>query len=122
MIEYNAFGKTMYLFLIAPFILLWALVVIFLSGFITKIISVATLVKGALLVVMVGLTSIIALQIRQGFTDHWQYIGRPFLIGTVALGGAMNTLPVIYSKMKPTKRNLNSSDGVLLERCSCALY
>jgi hypothetical protein len=56
---------------------------------------------------MVALTGIVSIQVQQGFSDHWQYIGRPFLIGTVALGGAMNTLPVIYSRMVPTKRNLN---------------
>jgi hypothetical protein len=56
---------------------------------------------------MVVLTGIVSLQVKQGFSDSWQHIGRPFLIGTVALGGAMNTLPIIYSKMKPTRRNLN---------------
>lgn len=55
---------------------------------------------------MVVLTGIVSLQVQQPFSDSWQYIGRPFLIGTVALGGSMNTLPIIYSKMKPTRRNL----------------
>ncbi|KAL0479858.1 hypothetical protein AKO1_007364 [Acrasis kona] len=104
--SYDSIARRIFVFFIAPFIILWALVVIFANGPITKIISIATFIKGSLLVTMVVMTGFISAKVKQGFTDNWQYIGRPFLIGTVALGGAMNTLPIIYSKMRPTRRNL----------------
>jgi hypothetical protein len=65
-----------------------------------------------LLGVMVALVAFVGLtKASDGhWTDNWQYVGRPFLISTVALGGAMNTLPVIYSKVH------NSSPSLILYR------
>jgi amino acid permease len=93
-------------YLITPFVLICTLVVIFGHHFMQYFITAATLVKGTMLAVMVFLVGFIANHVGQESTNSWQYIGRPFLIGTVALGGAMNTLPVIYSKMKVTRRNI----------------
>lgn len=55
---------------------------------------------------MVVLVGVVGMTIDLDSYDNWQYIGQPFLIGTVALGGAMNTMPIMYSKMIPTKRNI----------------
>jgi hypothetical protein len=97
-----------YLLLIIPFILFWAMFVIGCSRIITKVISWATLVKGTLLLVMIGLVGVVANHINQSFTDNWSSIMRPLLVSTVALGGSMNTLPVIYAKMKPTVQSINA--------------
>lgn len=43
-------------------------------------------------IVMVGV--IVLGQSKGTWIDGWQYIGKPFLIGTVALGGAINTMYV----------------------------
>jgi hypothetical protein len=32
--------------------------------------------------------------------SDWKFIGKPFLLGTVALGGAINILPVTFSKIR----------------------
>ena len=48
---------------------------------------------------MVGIVSYLGIKIDEPSTDNWRYIGKPFLIGTVALGGAINVMPVIYSKV-----------------------
>lgn len=101
---FNISDKFMYL--ITPFVLICTLVVVLGHHFMQYIITGFTLIKGTMLVVMVMLVGYAAGQINVQSTNSWQYIGRPFLIGTVALGGAMNTLPVIYAKMKPTRRNI----------------
>ncbi len=33
-------------------------------------------------------------------TDNWLYVGKPFLISTVALGGATNVLPVVFQRVR----------------------
>lgn len=96
-----------YRFLISPFVIILTLVVIFGYRFVAGVISIFTLAKGCLLLVMVGIGGFLGFLIDQDYTDNFLNIGKPFLIGTVALGGAINTLPVIYGKMKPTKLNLH---------------
>jgi hypothetical protein len=93
-------------FFISPFVIVLALLVIFGYRFIRQIITWATLAKGSLLVIMVVLVGVVGFTVDLDSWDNWRYVGQPFLIGTVALGGAMNTLPVIYSKMIPTARNI----------------
>lgn len=96
-----------YRFLISPFVIILTLAVIFGYRFVAGVISIFTLAKGCLLLVMVGIGGVLGFMIDQEYTDNFLNIGKPFLIGTVALGGAINTLPVIYGKMKPTKLNLH---------------
>lgn len=96
-----------YRFFISPFVIILTLFVIFGYRYVTGIISIFTLLKGALLLVMVGIGGGLAFVINENFHDDFIHIGKPFLIGTVALGGAINTLPVIYGKMKPTKLNIH---------------
>jgi amino acid permease len=100
---------------IFPFVLICTLIVILGHYFMQYIITGLTIAKGSLLVILIFLVGYVATQIREVSTNSWQYIGRPFLIGTVALGGAMNTLPVIYAKMIPTRRNI-----IVFQACSCA--
>jgi hypothetical protein len=53
-----------------------------------------------LVIVIVGVIGLG--QAKGTWIDGWQYIGRPFLIGTVALGGAINTMYVFFiSKFIP---------------------
>jgi len=91
----SLFGiKDYYPFFIPGFVLVLTCLVIFVERFISHLISAATLFKGGLLLIMVALVGYVSSQTNLLFTDNFQYIGHPFLIGTVALGGVMNTLPV----------------------------
>lgn len=47
-----------------------------------------------MLIAMIGVVAYAGVVINLSFTDDWRYTGRPFLIGTVALGGAVNTIPL----------------------------
>lgn len=93
--------------LIPPFVIVLAAIVVLLQKFIQQVISLVTLAKGGLLVVMVMLVGVIGIQIGRSSTSEWLDIGNPFLISTVALGGAINTLPVIYGKIQnPSKQTI----------------
>jgi len=102
-----------YYFLILPFVALWVAVLIFGSKFIEIVISGFTLFKGLLLMLMILLTGIIALSVRNAdyAGSQWAYVGRPFLVGTVALGGAANVLPVVFAKLKMNKLSIRLFKG-----------
>eukprot|EP01104_Vermistella_antarctica_P019578 TRINITY_DN7734_c0_g1_i1.p1 TRINITY_DN7734_c0_g1~~TRINITY_DN7734_c0_g1_i1.p1 ORF type:complete len:399 (+),score=97.08 TRINITY_DN7734_c0_g1_i1:144-1199(+) len=92
--------------LIAPFVAILALLVTFFDVILQTVISVMTFVKGSLLVVMVAITAVVGYQVNNAISDDWLYSGQPFLIGTVALGGAVNLLPVVYCKIKFTREDM----------------
>ena len=60
-----------------------------------------------MLVLMIGVVGFVGFKVNVPFVDNWIFTGKPFLVGTVAIGGAINTLPIIYSKMQPNRRNIN---------------
>jgi len=90
---------TNYIYLILPFVALLTLVIIFGTRFITPIISFMTFTKGSVLVLVVFVTSIVGNHVNRTISDDWAFIGRPFLIGTVALGGAAYVIPVTFNKL-----------------------
>jgi amino acid permease len=93
-------------YLIAPFVVLLTLLCIFGSVVLQPVISVMTFLKGSLLVLMVLMTAIVGMQVQNETTDRWLYTGRSFLIGTVALGGAINVLPVVFAKLRWQRRTM----------------
>jgi hypothetical protein len=86
--------------LIIPFALIFGLLVIFGQRILNAVISVLTFLKGSLLIFLVLVTMWVGLKVQQPILDNWLYVGRPLLIGTVALGGAPFVLPVIFAKVK----------------------
>jgi len=91
-----------YIYFIAPLIFLLSSLIIFGSNILKGIVNTLTSIKGTLLVVMVIITGIAGYQINLPIINNWVHIGQPFLIGTVALGGAVGVLPVVYGKILPT--------------------
>jgi amino acid permease len=69
-----------------------------------SILSVATFIKGTLLVVLVGAAGIVATEAQVEFHDSWLHAARPVLITSVALGGAANILPVAFRSVDATRR------------------
>jgi len=116
MIVYSIAGPTSYaqlvgkkeyfVYLIGPFIFILALFVIVLHKCIRQIISVATIVKSSLLLLLILVGAIVGTQINRFSDSHWPQTLRPLLVATVTLGGVLNIFPVIYSKVMPTRRNI----------------
>ncbi len=63
------------------------------------IITVSTLIKGVILVVMVLLVGYVARQVNI-LRDTWQYIVRPFLIGTVPVINLLLLLLLLPERVK----------------------
>eukprot|EP01130_Rhizamoeba_saxonica_P017552 TRINITY_DN8535_c0_g1_i1.p1 TRINITY_DN8535_c0_g1~~TRINITY_DN8535_c0_g1_i1.p1 ORF type:complete len:508 (-),score=66.93 TRINITY_DN8535_c0_g1_i1:15-1538(-) len=82
------------------------LLIIFGKNYISYIISSLTMAKGSLLGALVCVTALVSLSVGESSINNFSYTGRTFLIGTVALGGAINTIPIIFSKVKNNARDI----------------
>jgi hypothetical protein len=103
-----------YEYLIVPFGIMCTVVIVFAGIIIQPIISIMTFAKGSLLVLMVIVTAVIAANINEPIINNWSHVGRPFLLGTVALGGSANVLPVVFAKAQMKR-------GDLLKLCIAAV-
>jgi len=103
---YNVLLKTNFSIVLLAFFIIFSAAIIFLVKYIQYAISFLTLSKGGLLVVMVLVTMIISNVAHENYIDDWRYIGKPFLLGTVALGGGVNIMPVSFSNVKLSKPNV----------------
>mmetsp|Transcript_17787 Transcript_17787/g.45282 ORF Transcript_17787/g.45282 Transcript_17787/m.45282 type:complete len:655 (+) Transcript_17787:119-2083(+) len=107
LISYSLAGSQAYakvigidpIYLLPVFVLGLTLLIIFGSWLLQPIISVMTFAKGTLLVLMVAVTAMVGMQAGLHINNQWLYTGQSFLIGTVALGGAINTLPIVFSRV-----------------------
>lgn len=105
----EAYGQLMgipYIYIITPFAVIFTLVIVIAYRWLQPVISVLTFGKGSMLVLMVVVTAIVGLEVNNPITNDWRYIGKPFLIGTVALGGAINILPIIFAKIHMNRRDI----------------
>ncbi|XP_072897207.1 uncharacterized protein [Hemitrygon akajei] len=66
---------------------------------IQPITSILTLAKGTLLIITVMVTFVVGSEIHQEISNDFSCIGKPFLMGTVALGGIVNVMPMLFSKI-----------------------
>jgi len=72
----------------------------------TSVVSAMTAIKGTLLVLMVAVTAYIAFTLDQTIINDYSYLADSFLMSTVALGGAVNVMPLIFAKVKQTRNNV----------------
>ena len=93
------------------FVVVFTLLVIYSFNFLRSIISVLTGIKVGFLMVVIFGVGAVASQIDLTFKEQWQYVGRPFLISTIALGNSVSALTIIYGKFKPTKSNVRALRG-----------
>eukprot|EP01129_Flabellula_baltica_P006641 TRINITY_DN2501_c0_g1_i1.p1 TRINITY_DN2501_c0_g1~~TRINITY_DN2501_c0_g1_i1.p1 ORF type:complete len:459 (-),score=46.93 TRINITY_DN2501_c0_g1_i1:23-1399(-) len=103
---YNILLNTNLQVVIITFTVGLTLVIIFLMKYIQYFISIMTFVKGSLLILVVLVTMIISDASDNSYVDNWAYIGQPFLIGTVALGGGYAILPFTFKKIHNRKVDL----------------
>ncbi|CAF2490501.1 unnamed protein product [Rotaria sp. Silwood2] len=92
-----------YIKMIPVFCWTWTFVIIFLHSFIQPIISVLTFLKGTLFTGTVVVTLLVGLKVQTPVTNDYKAIGDSFLMSTIALGGLMNVMPLMFSKLKQTR-------------------
>ncbi|KAL5005410.1 hypothetical protein ScPMuIL_018866 [Solemya velum] len=92
-----------YFFVIPVFVWVLTFAVVFALRFIQPIVSILTFFKGTLLLATVIVTFFVGAEIQREVQNDFVYIGAPFLMGTVALGGVVNTMPFMYSRIEPVQ-------------------
>lgn len=89
-------------------VFVWVLTccIVFALQYVQPVVSVLTFFKGSLLLGTVIVTFYVGASINRDITNDYTYIGAPFLMGTVALGGVVNVMPLMYSKISPIKEQI----------------
>lgn len=73
---------------------------------IQPITSLLTLLKGVLLIVTVVVTFAVGSEVGLHSSSDFSQIGKPFLMGTVALGGIVNVMPLLFSQISHNKTQI----------------
>ncbi|KAJ8277216.1 hypothetical protein GJAV_G00072720 [Gymnothorax javanicus] len=73
---------------------------------IQPITSLLTLLKGAMLIITVTVTFVVGSEVHQPITNDFSQIGKPFLMGTVALGGIVNVMPFLFSEISNNRTQI----------------
>lgn len=84
---------------------------------IRAIITGSTLLKGSLLIVMVGVVGYLASRVKVEPKSEWKETLQPLVLGSLALGGAMNAIPVFFRQCEYSRRAL----AAMLGTCIAAL-
>ena len=106
--------------MIPMFCTVLTVVVVFLQFLVQPVISILTLVKGCMFAACVVITFLVGAKVDSQYTDDWRAVGEPFLMGTVAIGGIINILPILFMRIKPRAdqiRKLNAA--VILGLTTC---
>ncbi|XP_035827472.1 uncharacterized protein LOC101853253 isoform X3 [Aplysia californica] len=91
-------------YVIPVFVWVLTTAIVFALSLIQPVVSVLTFVKGSLLLGTAMVTFYVGLTVAEEISNDFSYIGAPFLMGTVALGGVCNTMPYTFEKV-PFKKN-----------------
>lgn len=73
---------------------------------IQPITSVLTLLKGILLIVTVAVTFAVGSEVGLQSSSDFSQMGKPFLMGTVALGGIVNVMPLLFSQISHNRTQI----------------
>ncbi|EGG22399.1 hypothetical protein DFA_04518 [Cavenderia fasciculata] len=103
---YGQLFKVDHSYLIVPVIIIFTCIIIFGSEALQHIITLFTFGKGTLLVVIVFITGIISNSVEHEISNNWFDIGKSFLISTVALGGSVSVLPIVFPKLVFSKKEM----------------
>ncbi|CAF1025859.1 unnamed protein product [Adineta ricciae] len=103
---FTALFNIPYIKMIPIFCWTWTFVVVFLHSFIQPIISILTFLKGTLFTATVIVTLLVGLKIQNPVKNDYSAIGDSFLMSTIALGGLMNVMPMMFAKLKQTREEI----------------
>ena len=57
------------------------------------------------------MTLLVGLKIQNPVVNDFSAMGDSFLMSTIALGGLMNVMPLMFSKLKQTREEVIEIDG-----------
>ncbi|XP_064615193.1 uncharacterized protein LOC135479301 [Liolophura sinensis] len=94
--------------------------IVFALKLIQPVVSVLTFLKGTVLLGTVVVTFLLGTKIHNSISNDFSAVGDPFLMGTVALGGIFQTMPMLYEKIQPVPNQvINYRRSVLLGIITC---
>jgi hypothetical protein len=100
---------------IAPFVILFSLGLVIFARRIQPLVSTLTSFKCVMLIVMVAVVGYIGVErTRVSSTDDYSASGAPFLIGTIALGGVVNVMPVLFESVPMAKLALQQFRSAII--------
>lgn len=97
-----------YIYVIPVFVWVLTFLIVFALQLVQPLVSVLTFFKGSLLLGTVAVTFYVGSEINREIHNDFSAFGEPFLMGTVALGGVVNTMPLMYSKISPVKNQIQN--------------
>ncbi|XP_048745678.2 uncharacterized protein LOC125658456 isoform X2 [Ostrea edulis] len=97
-----------YLYVIPVFVWVLSFLIVFALQLVQPVVSILTFFKGSLLLGTVAVTFYVGAEIHRDIHNDFSAFGGPFLMGTVALGGVANTMPLMYSKISPVKDQIQN--------------
>ncbi|KAJ0032727.1 hypothetical protein NQD34_002808 [Periophthalmus magnuspinnatus] len=95
-----------HIYIIPVFTWILSLSILLAHRVIQPITSVLTLLKGVLLIVTVAVTFAVGSEVGLHSNSDFSQMGRPFLMGTVALGGIVNVMPMLFSQISHSKTQI----------------
>ncbi|XP_058257565.1 uncharacterized protein si:ch211-51h4.2 isoform X3 [Hemibagrus wyckioides] len=96
---YAALFHTSHVYVIPAFTWTLSFGILLAQVIIQPITSLLTLLKGILLIITVAVTFVVGSEVHQESKNDFTQIGKPFLMGTVALGGIVNVMPFLFSEI-----------------------
>ncbi|XP_034738218.1 uncharacterized protein si:ch211-51h4.2 isoform X2 [Etheostoma cragini] len=103
---YAALLNVSHIYVIPAFTWILSLAILLAYTIIQPITSLLTLLKGMLLIVTVVVTFAVGSEVGLQSNSDFSQMGKPFLMGTVALGGIVNVMPLLYSQISHNKTQI----------------
>ncbi|XP_039984569.1 uncharacterized protein si:ch211-51h4.2 [Xiphias gladius] len=94
------------IYVIPAFTWILTLAILVAHPVIQPITSLLTLLKGVLLIVTVAVTFAVGSEVGLQSSNDFSQMGKPFLMGTVALGGIVNVMPLLFSQISHNKTQI----------------
>ncbi|XP_032381446.1 uncharacterized protein LOC116695344 isoform X2 [Etheostoma spectabile] len=95
-----------HIYVIPAFTWILSLAILLAYTIIQPITSLLTLLKGMLLIVTVAVTFAVGSEVGLQSNNDFSQMGKPFLMGTVALGGIVNVMPLLFSQISHNKTQI----------------
>ncbi|XP_005938680.1 uncharacterized protein si:ch211-51h4.2 isoform X1 [Simochromis diagramma] len=103
---YAALLNVSHIYVIPVFTWTLTLAILLAHTVIQPITSVLTLLKGILLIVTVAVTFAVGSEVGLQSSSDFSQMGKPFLMGTVALGGIVNVMPLLFSQISHNRTQI----------------
>lgn len=111
-----------YIYVIPVFVWTLTFAIVFALNLVQPVVSVLTFFKGCLLLGTVIITFVVGSEVHREIQNNFSEGGPSFLMGTVAIGGVINSMPLMYTKLKQQENQVkNFRLSVILGLFTCML-